>query len=149
MRLCHVARHSYLLRYAMNSFSFQSSWPFVVFCWSILDFGLLYGNNAFVHHWGYWQDVVGLFNETNPSGDVVGGDWNRRVLLIGVSVSIFVALKQFLLGLLMGRQTFHHYGEQLATVMNQMVLIGEVARLSKRVYASRTSYRPGVSSSAA
>jgi hypothetical protein len=87
----------------------SKGWPFVVFAWSILNFGLLYGDNAFVQHWGYFQDYVGLFNSENPSGGVVGSDWNRRVLLIGVSVSFVVVLKRFVVGLLLGRQTFRTY----------------------------------------
>lgn len=90
----------------------SKGWPFVVFCWSVLDFGLLYGDNDFVKHWGYWQDLVGLFNEENPSGGVVGSDWNKRVLLIGATVSVFVALKRFLVGLLLGRQTFRKFSEE-------------------------------------
>lgn len=87
----------------------SKGWPFVVFCWSILDFGMLYGSNAFVQHWGYFQEVVGLFNNENPSGGIVASDWNKRVLLIGVTVSIFVALKRFVVGLVLGRQTFRKY----------------------------------------
>jgi hypothetical protein len=151
----------------------SKGWPFVVFCWSLLDFGMLYGDNAFVHHWGYWQDYVGLFNAENPSGDVVGSDWNKTVLLIGVTVSVFVALKRFVVGLLLGRQTFRkfsvttctfddsflethlppsptdHYGEQLATIMNKMVLIGEVGHLSKRIFKSHTSLKEGAAVAAA
>ncbi len=146
----------------------SKGWPFVVFCWSILNFGLLYGDNDFVQHWGFFQDYVGLFNDDNPSGGVVGSEWNRRVLLIGATVSFFVVLKRFVVGLLLGRQTFRkyrrlkrtdpsyfvntqtkflvrqdHYGEQLAKVMNKMVLIGQVGHLSKRIYKSHSSLRQG------
>lgn len=91
----------------------SKGWPFVVFWWSILDFGLLYGENDFVEHWGYFQDYVGLFNEENPSGGVIGSEWNRRVLLITVTVSIFVVLKRFVVGLLLGRQTFRKFAGAL------------------------------------
>jgi len=84
----------------------SKGWPFVVFCWSILDFGLLYGNNKFVQHWAYFQELVGLFNSENPSGGIVGSEWNRRILLIGVSVSLCTSLKRFVVGLILGRQTF-------------------------------------------
>lgn len=146
----------------------SKGWPFVVFCWSLLDFGLLYGDNDFVRHWGFFQDYVGLFNDENPSGNIVDSDWNRRVLLIGVCVSIAVAIKRFIVGLFLGRQTFRkcsrsehlqcirdhvdsnvrcaldHYGEQLAKVMNKMVLISEVAQLAKRIYRGQASLRKGL-----
>ena len=116
----------------------SKGWPFVLFCWSVLDFGLLYGTHPFAAHWyvpnsqrssnlngmewkrtqsfvcysfacecrGYWQDLVGLFNEENPSGGVVNNPWNRTVLLIGVTLPIFVALKRFSVGLFLGRQAY-------------------------------------------
>ena len=87
----------------------SKGWPFVVFCWSILNFGILYGDKAYAEHWGYFQDYVGLFNNENPSGGVVDSDWNRRVLLIGVSVSFVVVLKRFIVGLVLGRQTFRTF----------------------------------------
>lgn len=36
-----------------------------------------------------------------------------------------------------------HYGEQLAKVMNKMVLVGEVGFLAKRCYKSHASMRQG------
>lgn len=84
----------------------SKGWPFITFCWAIINFGLLYGKHPFAHNWGYFQDAIGLFNADNPSGDVVENEWNRRALLIGVFVSLFVALKRFLVGLVLGRQTF-------------------------------------------
>lgn len=63
-------------------------------------------------------------------------DWNRRILLMMVTVSLAVAAKRFLMGLYLGRKTFHHFGGQLAKVMNKMVLIAEVAQLSKRLQKS-------------
>lgn len=53
-----------------------------------------------------------------------------------VIVSFVTALKRFLVGLYLGRQTFHHFGAQLAKVMNKMVLIAEVATISKRIQNS-------------
>mmetsp|Transcript_57467 Transcript_57467/g.140251 ORF Transcript_57467/g.140251 Transcript_57467/m.140251 type:complete len:1224 (-) Transcript_57467:76-3747(-) len=108
-------------------------WPFVVWAWSLYDFALLYGNNKFARHWLYYQDYIGLFNSENPAGHVVDSDWNRKILLIGVAVSLTTALKRFVVGLYLGRQTFHHFGDQLAKVMNKMVLIAEVATLAKRI----------------
>jgi hypothetical protein len=107
--------------------------------WGLLDFALLFGDNAFVRHWGYFQESIGLFNSKNPSGLVVDSDWNQRILLMMVTISLFVALKRFLVGLYLGRQTFHHFGAQLAKVMNKMVLIAEVSALAKRIQKSHST----------
>jgi hypothetical protein len=54
----------------------------------------------------FHQDLIRVFNETNPSGDVVNNQWYTSVLLIAVSVNIVVALKRFLVGLYLRRDTF-------------------------------------------
>jgi hypothetical protein len=101
--------------------------------WGLVNFGMLHGQNPFVRHWAYWQKFVSLFNDTNPSGHVVDSKWNTTVLLIMVCVSLAVALKRFLVGLYLGRQTFNHFGAQLAKVMSKMVLIAEVSQLPKQI----------------
>ena len=143
----------------------SKGWPFVVFCWAILDFVTLCGDGPFAKHWGYWQDLVGLFSSTNPPGHVVDSIWNFRILITAIGVSVAVALKRFAVGLYLGRQTFGkhqrhfisfvvnnyissnvamypflsgHYGEQLARVMKKMLLISEVAQLAKKI--KRTSF---------
>jgi hypothetical protein len=87
----------------------SKGWPFVVCWWAILDFALLYGRGRFAKHWGFWQETVGLFNEENPSGHVVDSVWNTRILTIGITVSVCVVLKRFIVGLYLGRQTFGEY----------------------------------------
>jgi hypothetical protein len=84
----------------------SKGWPFIFFCWSILDLCSLYGDGPFAAHWAFWQNLIDLFNDTNPSGNVVNSDWNKTILLIAVSVSLVVALKRFVVGVFLGRQTF-------------------------------------------
>ena len=84
----------------------SKGWPHVLFWWSILDFSLLAGDGSFAHHWIFYQDYVGLFNERNPSGQIVDNPMYLRVLTIAVILSIIVAIKRFLVGLYLGRQTF-------------------------------------------
>jgi hypothetical protein len=132
-------------------------WPFTVFMWSLYDFGMIYGDRPFSKHWGYWQSAIELFNETNPSGNDVASVWNRRVLFIALFVSLASALKRFIMGLYLGRQTFGknflpnlplrkikklkcvlllypgHYGEKLAKVMSKMLLVSQVAHLARRM----------------
>jgi hypothetical protein len=83
----------------------SKGYPFVVFWWSIFDFAMLYGGD-FARHWLYWQDAIDLCNASNPSGHVVDSVWNMRVLTIAISVSAAVAVKRFLVGLYMARQTY-------------------------------------------
>ena len=117
----------------------SKGWPFVVFSWCICNFCVLYGDSPFAHHWGYWQTYVGLFNAENPSGHVVDSLSYKRILTIGVSVSLTVAFKRFIIGLYLGRKTFGHYGEQLAKVMNKLVMISEVSHLAKKVEKRATN----------
>lgn len=106
-------------------------WPFILFWFGILNLALNCGNSDFAHHWLFWQDTIGLFNNQNPSGHVVDNPWNRRVIVVAISVSAVVAVKRFIVGLAFGRQTFHNFGADLAKVMNKMVLVSEVAALAR------------------
>jgi hypothetical protein len=81
-------------------------WPFIVFWWAVLDFAMLHGDGAFAKHWAFWQDKIDMFNSNNPSGNIVNNEWNTRVLSIAVSVSLVVAIKRFIVGLYLGRQTY-------------------------------------------
>lgn len=47
-----------------------------------------------------------MFNSNNPSGNIVDNEWNTRLLTIAISVSVLVAVKRFIIGLYLGRQTF-------------------------------------------
>jgi hypothetical protein len=55
---------------------------------------MLYGDRNFARHWLFWQDYVGLFNEENPSGDVVDSTPYTRILAITAVVSVTVAVKR-------------------------------------------------------
>jgi hypothetical protein len=84
----------------------SKGWPFILWMWSIFNYTLLFGSGPFFSHWLYFQDTIDLFNGSNPSGNVLTSEWNRRILAIGVSVGLVVAVKRFWLGLYLGRQTF-------------------------------------------
>jgi hypothetical protein len=84
-------------------------WPFIVFWWGVLDFAMLHGDGAFAKHWAFWQETIDMFNSNNASGNVVNNEWNTRLLSIAVSVSLVVAVKRFIVGLYLGRQTFSKF----------------------------------------
>jgi hypothetical protein len=74
-----------------------------------------------------------MFNATNPSGGVTQAALYQRVLLLAISVGICVSIKRFWVGLFLGRQTFHRYATDLATLMQKVLLIGQVANLAKDI----------------
>jgi hypothetical protein len=108
-------------------------WPFVAFVWGVLDFILLAGSKPFFAHWLYWQSVIDLFNTANPSGHVVDSSWNHRVLSIVVCVSFVTSVKRFFMGFYLGKNTFRIFSEKLASVMKKILLISQVAALSRDV----------------
>jgi len=105
-------------------------WPFVAFFWAVFDFALLYGHHPFFHNWLYWQKGIGLFNEQNPSGEIVSSYWNMLILTIVLCVSAVVSVKRLLLGLYLGKKTFLQFSDKLATIMKKIVLISEVGYLA-------------------
>jgi len=117
----------------------SKGWPHIVFWWSIWNFAMNYGKGAFAHHWAFYQDWIDLFNAANPSGSIPTNEWYKRCLVIGVSVSLVVTVKRFLVGLHLGRKQFSHFGEQLAKVMNKMFLLSEVAALGKYLEKTKGS----------
>lgn len=102
----------------------SKGWPFICFWWSICDLIML-GNSRFGHHWLFWQEPIGLFNEQNPSGHVVDSHLYSQILTVVASISAIVAVKRFVIGLYLGRQTFTHYGEKLAQLMNKVLLVSD------------------------
>lgn len=58
-----------------------------------------------------------------------------------------VAIKRFLVGLHLGRKQFMHHGEQLAKVMNKMLVVSEVAALAKYLEkAAGSEHKPAIPS---
>ena len=96
----------------------SKGWPCLFFAWGTLNFALLSGARPFFNHWGYWQHYIDLFNEKNPSGDVVNSIFYHRICAVAVSLGCIATLKRFWLGLLLGRQTF---GESNSNVLNQEI----------------------------
>ena len=84
----------------------SKGWPFILVTWAAFDLILLSGDRDFAHHWGFWQDWIGLFNEDNPSGNVVSNDWNFTILVNAILIGCAVAGKRLVVGLFLGRQTF-------------------------------------------
>jgi hypothetical protein len=84
----------------------SKGWPFIVFSWAVINFATLHGDGVFAKHWFFWQDAIDMFNSNNPSGNIVNNEWYTRALLTGIFVSLVVAIKRFVVGLYLGKQTF-------------------------------------------
>lgn len=84
----------------------SKGWPFILTFWAIYSLILLCGDTEYAHHWGYWQDWIGMFNKDNPSGDVVNNELIQEILVNAIIVGVAVAIKRLTVGLLLGRQTF-------------------------------------------
>ena len=73
------------------------------------------GDERYVRHWFYWQDLIGLFNEDNPGGNVINSQVNYTFLTCMIVIGVFASIKRLIVALLLGRQTFAHFGTELAT----------------------------------
>jgi hypothetical protein len=111
----------------------SKGWPATLFFWSLCNMGLLYGDSPFVAHWAYWQSYVKVFNESNPSGSTISSDFNLRIQLCALGISVFVAIKRLLTGFYQGRKIFLTYAEDLSNVMAKILLISEVSNLAVRL----------------
>ncbi|CAB9510911.1 Mechanosensitive ion channel protein [Seminavis robusta] len=117
----------------------SKGWPFTGIMWALYDMILLAGSSRFVNHWCYWQNVISMFNENNPSGNIPNSSAYLTLLRLSVAVGGLVAVKRLLVGLFLGRQTFIHHGEEVAKIMGSMVLLGEAATLSRLPLPRRSS----------
>ena len=74
--------------------------------WGIYDLALLAGPGRLANHWGYYQDYIGLFNESNPSGNVTSDGLYIQLLQVAIGVGVAVSVKRLAIGMFLGRQTF-------------------------------------------
>ena len=81
----------------------SKGWPFKVGMWGLLDIILLAGENRFSQHWAFWQDVIGLFNETNPSGELTGSKMYQNILFLMISFGAVETIKRAILGRVVGK----------------------------------------------
>lgn len=87
----------------------SKGWPCTITFWAIYDLILLSGDGRFVNHWAFYQDVVGLFNERNPSGNITSNIWNYRILVVAMVVGVVVAIKRFAVGMYLGGKQYCKY----------------------------------------
>ena len=67
------------------------------------------------------------------SGGVQDNEWYYSALIVAISWGGAVALKRLWLGLYLGRKTYTNYAEELARVMQKILLLCEVAALGREL----------------
>jgi hypothetical protein len=96
-----------------------------------VNFAILEGSTRFVKHWLFWHSKVGVFNEQNPSGEIVHNEYYQRILISLIFCGAVASIKRLWLGLYLGRKTYWNYAEELAKVMKKILLLCEVASLAQ------------------
>jgi hypothetical protein len=78
--------------------------PYMMTTWGLLNLILNYGDRRFARHWLYWQDAIAMCNETNPSGNVTGNLYYRRLIYISIGLGLAVTLKKTIMGRFIGKR---------------------------------------------
>lgn len=81
-------------------------WPFIMTWWAFYDLCMLTGDGPFANHWLFYQNAIGVFNDSNPSGSITSSVWNYRVLIAGLIIGVVVAIKRFVVGLYLGGRQY-------------------------------------------
>lgn len=74
-----------------------------------------------------------MFNDVNPVVGVTDSEVYLRLLLSCIFFGILASLKRLFLAIYLGRRMVTHFGHELETLMAKMILIGEVANLSRDI----------------
>lgn len=64
---------------------------------------------TFSQHWLFWQELISLYNEKNPSGNITSSDRNYQVNGTAVVVGFIIALKRLWWGLYLGKRSYREY----------------------------------------
>jgi len=124
-----IAMKTFLVRRylgpAFTLFIIQAKgWPFLFITWSAWDFLLLFGDRRFCDHWLYQQKGVALFNDSNPSGNVMTSKLYADILICGIVGGFLGALKKVWVAWFLGRKKFGKCKECGLTVfMNHSVFL--------------------------
>lgn len=81
----------------------------------------------------FWQNKLDLFNSSNPVVGVLNSELYLRILLSCIFFGVAASLKRLFLAIYLGRRAVTHFGPELETLMAKMIIIGEVANLSRDI----------------
>ncbi|KAG7359816.1 mechanosensitive ion channel [Nitzschia inconspicua] len=111
-------------------FCLQSKgWPFIVGSWGVWALLLLQGNSNFDYHWLYFTGIR-IYSAGNSGSYIINSEVYLRILLAMIVTGVFTTLKRTLSTLYFGRRMFDAYKPRLEEILNDIILISEVADLS-------------------
>lgn len=74
-----------------------------------------------------------MLNESNPAGTITESRMNFMILICALGLGFAVTMKRIWLGNHFGKRTYQNYGDQLAAVMQKILLISDVSNFAKKV----------------
>ncbi len=81
-----------------------------------------------------------MFNSSNPVVGIVNSELYLRILLSCVFFGVAASLKRLFLAIYLGRRAVTHFGPELETLMAKMIIIGEVANLSRDIESKQALF---------
>eukprot|EP00804_Cyclotella_cryptica_P022597 CCRYP_009462-RA/>CCRYP_009462-RA protein AED:0.07 eAED:0.07 QI:588/1/1/1/1/0.91/12/1091/1323 len=114
-------------------------WPYVLTFWGLMDFCFLFGRHEFAAHWLFWQNRLEIFTSANPSGSFVYEVFYMRILITMIVVGVLTAAKRLWLATFLGKRSYLYFGKELEVILAKMLLISQVAHLSRQIEAQVVS----------
>lgn len=108
-------------------------WPTVIVFWAIWNFALLHGSGIVSRHWGFRQNRLAIFNDSNPSGNIVSGQVYTDLLISMIVVGCLVVVKRLLASFMLGKKKYGKYGPEMESIMRKVLLIAEVSLLAEDI----------------
>lgn len=91
---------------------------------------MLYGKGKFANHWMFYQDAIDMFNDKNPSGNVLYSSGYQSLLIFSLVLGFVVTAKRFLIGLTFGKNTYIRFSEKLSSLLKDCLLVSRVAHFA-------------------
>jgi len=111
-------------------FCIQSKgWPFIIGSWGLWALLLLQGNSKFDYHWLYFTGIE-IYSVGNSGSYIISSENYLRILLAMVIAGVLTTLKNTLITLYFGKRMFEAYKPRLEEILNDIIMISEVAELS-------------------
>ena len=110
-------------------------WPFIVATWGVLDICFVQGDNIFQNHWLHATGWRIYSVEANSGSHILKSGTYLRLLLCLVLTGVGTALKRTFLAVAFGRRQYSTFKPTLEKLLQDVVLLNEVANLSAQAEA--------------
>jgi hypothetical protein len=77
----------------------------------------------------YYQNLIEVFNDQNPSGGFPAFDVYKSVVIFMICAGSSVAVKRFVIGLRFGQGSYYRYADRLSATLRQILQVSRVSRL--------------------